>query len=179
MARFSPLMAAPLVLAGGFFLMARWGMQRQNPDELPSTLLGQPAAAVEVSALGDLPAFGQSDLADGRVKIVNFWASWCAPCRAEHPNLMRLKAEGLPIYGVNYKDKPEAATAFLQELGNPFERIGADATGRMGINWGLYGVPETFVIDGTGKVLLRFPGPLTERVLQDTIRPALAAAGRS
>ena len=101
MARFSPLMAAPLVLAGGFFLMAMWGMQRQNPDELPSTLLGQPAAAVEVSALGDLPAFGQSDLADGRVKIVNFWASWCAPCRAEHPNLMRLKAEGLPIYGVN------------------------------------------------------------------------------
>ena len=179
MARFSPLMAAPLVLAGGFFLMAMWGMQRQNPDELPSTLLGQPAAAVEVSALGDLPAFGQSDLADGRVKIVNFWASWCAPCRAEHPNLMRLKAEGLPIYGVNYKDKPEAAVAFLQELGNPFERIGADATGRMGINWGLYGVPETFVIDGTGKVLLRFPGPLTERVLQDNIRPALEAAGLS
>lgn len=171
-------MAAPLVVAGGFFLMAMWGMQRQNPDELPSALVGQSAAAVDVTALGDLPVFGQGDLADGRVKIVNFWASWCAPCRAEHPNLMKLKAEGLPIFGVNYKDKPEAALAFLQELGNPFERTGADVTGRMGINWGLYGVPETFVIDGTGKVILRFPGPLTERALEDKIRPALRAAGQ-
>lgn len=169
-------MAAPLVVAGGFFLMALWGMQRENPDALPSALVGQAAPAVEVVPLGDLPTFSAADLADGRVKIVNFWASWCAPCRAEHPNLMQLKAEGLPLYGVNYKDKPEAARRFLEELGNPFERIGADASGRMGINWGLYGVPETFVIDGEGKVLLRFPGPLTERALQDEIRPALAAA---
>lgn len=169
-------MAAPLVVAGGFFLMALWGMQRENPDALPSALVGQAAPAVEVVPLGDLPTFAAADLADGRVKIVNFWASWCAPCRAEHPNLMQLKAEGLPLYGVNYKDKPEAARRFLEELGNPFERIGADASGRMGINWGLYGVPETFVIDGEGKVLLRFPGPLTERALQDEVRPALAAA---
>lgn len=169
-------MVLPLVAAGGFFAMAFWGMKRENPDTLPSALVGQSAAAVQLTPLGDLPGFSQSDLADGKVKIVNFWASWCAPCRAEHPNLMRLRDEGLPIYGVNYKDKPEAALAFLSDLGNPFQRVGADGTGRMGIDWGLYGVPESFVIDGEGKVLLRFPGPITERALEVEIRPALAGA---
>lgn len=178
MARFSPLMVLPLVVAGGFLTMALWGMKRDNPDALPSALIGQQAAAVQLTPLGDLPGFSQADLADGKVKIVNFWASWCAPCRAEHPNLMRLREEGLPIYGVNYKDKPEAALAFLSELGNPFQRAGADESGRMGIDWGLYGVPESFVIDGEGKVLLRFPGPITERALEAEIRPALAAASR-
>lgn len=176
MAKVSPLMILPLVAAGAFFTMALWGMKRDNPDALPSTLIGQPAAAVQLVALGDLPGFTQADLADGRVKIVNFWASWCAPCRAEHANLMRLKGEGLPIYGVNYKDKLAPALAFLSELGNPFERGGADESGRMGIDWGLYGVPESFIIDGEGRVLLRFPGPITERALAAEIRPALARA---
>lgn len=169
-------MILPLVAAGGFFAMALWGMKRENPDVLPSTLIGQPAAAVQMVALGDLPVFSEADFADGRVKIVNFWASWCAPCRAEHPNLLRLKGEGLPVYGVNYKDDPEAALAFLSELGDPFERVGADDSGRMGIDWGIYGVPESFVIDGDGRVLLRFPGPITERALDAEIRPALAKA---
>jgi cytochrome c biogenesis protein CcmG/thiol:disulfide interchange protein DsbE len=176
MARVSPLMLLPLVVAGGFFAMAFWGMKRDNPDDLPSTLIGRPAADVQLTQLGTMPGFSPADLADGRVKIVNFWASWCAPCRAEHPNLVRLQSEGLPIYGVNYKDKPDAALAFLADLGNPFERIGADASGRMGIDWGLYGVPESFVIDGEGKVILRFPGPITDRALQSDIRPALAKA---
>lgn len=171
-------MILPLVAAGGFLGMALWGMKRENPGALPSALVGQPAAAVQLTALGDLPSFTQADLADGRIKIVNFWASWCAPCRAEHPKLMRLKDEGLPIYGVNYKDTPEAALAFLNELGNPFDRVGADENGRMGIDWGLYGVPESFVIDGDGKVLLRFPGPMTDRALEAEIRPALTAASQ-
>jgi cytochrome c biogenesis protein CcmG/thiol:disulfide interchange protein DsbE len=110
------------------------------------------------------------------VKLVNFWASWCAPCRVEHPKLEELAAEGLPIYGVNYKDEPDKALAFLAELGDPYAGIGADAGGRMGLDWGLYGVPETFVIDGDGTVVLRFAGPITQSVLDTTIRPAIEAA---
>lgn len=158
----------------GIFL---WGMARENPDVLPSAFVGQEAPAVDLAPLGDKSNLTDATLRDGKVKIVNFWASWCAPCRVEHPNLARLAAEGLPIYGVNYKDKPEAALRFLAELGDPFTAVGADESGRMGINWGLYGVPETFVIDGQGRVVLRFPGPLTERVIESDIRPALAKAG--
>ncbi len=165
----------PLVFAGIAALFV-WGMGRDNPDQLPSALAGKVAPAVEVVALGEGPALTDADLRDGRMKLVNFWASWCAPCRAEHPSLVKLAAEGVPIYGVNYKDTPENAAKFLAELGNPFEKMGADATGRMGLMWGLYGVPETYLIDGEGRILLRHAGPITERVVEGTIRPALAAA---
>lgn len=176
MAKFPPLMILPPVLfaaVAGMFLL---GMARENAEVLPSAFVGQEAPAVDLTPLGDISGFTGATLRDGKVKIVNFWASWCAPCRVEHPNLIRLAAEGLPIYGVNYKDKPEAALRFLAELGDPFTAVGADQSGRMGINWGLYGVPETFVIDGQGRVVLRFPGPLTERVIENDIRPALAKA---
>jgi cytochrome c biogenesis protein CcmG/thiol:disulfide interchange protein DsbE len=180
MTRVSPLLAAPLVVAlglGGLFL---WGMSRDDPGRLPSALEGRLAASVNLTPLGAGAPFTDADLKDGKVKIVNFWASWCAPCRAEHPNLQALAAEGVAILGVNYKDQPDGALAFLAELGNPFSRMGADANGRMGIDWGLYGVPESFVIDGQGRVVTRFPGPITERALKDEIRPALekAAAGQ-
>lgn len=113
---------------------------------------------------------------DGQVKLVNYWASWCAPCRAEHPNLVALADEGLPIYGINYKDDPDKALAFLAELGNPYKAVSADDTGRTAIDWGLYGVPETYVLAGDGTVILRFAGPITQRSLEDTIRPAIAEA---
>lgn len=179
MARISPLTALPLVMALGFMGLAFWGMKRPDPNELPSTLIGLEVPPVALARLGEGAPFSDATLRDGKVKIVNFWASWCAPCRAEHPNLMQLQAEGLPVYGVNYKDKSEDALAFLAELGNPYTSIGADSSGRMGIDWGIYGVPETFVIDGEGRVILRFPGPLTERAIQTDLRPALkvAAAG--
>ena len=109
-------------------------------------------------------------------KLVNFWASWCAPCRVEHPQLMALQDEGLPIYGVNYKDDADKARAFLEELGDPFEGVGADDAGRMALEWGVYGVPETFVLDGDGTVLLRFAGPITDVILEKRIRPALEQA---
>lgn len=168
-------MAPPLVfaaLAALFFL----GMQRENPDELPSAFEGKPAPAVEVVPLGDAATFGDDDLRDGTVKLVNFWASWCAPCRVEHPNLEEMAENGITIYGVNYKDKPQNALKFLDELGNPFAAMGADEAGRMGINWGVYGVPETYVIDGQGKIVLRFAGPITDRVMKAKILPAIAAA---
>ena len=176
MARVSPLMILPPVIFAGLALMFVWGMNREDPDALPSAFAGKQAPAVVVTPLADLPVFGDADLRDGKVKLVNFWASWCAPCRVEHPNLEALKAEGVTILGVNYKDKPEAALRFLADLGNPYAAIGADESGRMGIDWGLYGVPETFVIDGEGNVILRFPGPITERVLDSDIRPAMKEA---
>jgi cytochrome c biogenesis protein CcmG/thiol:disulfide interchange protein DsbE len=108
---------------------------------------------------------------------VNFWASWCAPCRAEHPILVDLAAEGIPVHGVNVRDDPAKALAFLAELGNPYATVGADRTGRAALAWGTYGVPETFVLDGAGRVVLRYAGPITREILEQTIRPGLAAAG--
>lgn len=176
MAKVSPLMALPPVIFLGLAALFFVGMQRENPDELPSALTGKEAPAVEMTQLGDEKPFSDSDLRDGTVKLVNYWASWCGPCRAEHPNLEALAEEGVVIYGVNYKDKPLNALKFLDELGSPYTKMGADESGRMALNWGVYGVPETYVIDGEGKIVLRFAGPITERVMDSTIRPAIEGA---
>lgn len=120
--------------------------------------------------------FSDETLREPGVKLVNYWASWCAPCRVEHPLLQVLADEGVPIYGINYKDDPAKALAFLQELGDPYTGLGADERGRTALDWGLYGVPETYVIDGQGRVVLRFAGPITRSVLENRIRPAIAAA---
>ena len=169
-------MAAPLVIVAGFTVLAFVGLQRENPNELPSTLEGRAAPAVEVTPLGEKKPFKDSDLRGEGVKLVNFWASWCAPCRVEHPNLEKLTQQGITIYGVNYKDKPGNALKFLNDLGDPYAAIGADEAGRMALNWGVYGVPETYVIDGNGQILLRFAGPITERAMQNQILPAIEKA---
>ena len=109
--------------------------------------------------------------------MVNVWASWCVPCRAEHPVLTRL-ARDVPVYGFNYKDKPEDAKRFLAELGDPYRRSGVDANGRAAIDWGVYGVPETFVVDGDGRIRHRHVGALTERAVAETIRPLLKSLAR-
>ena len=176
MAKLSPLMAVPLVVFAGFAALALVGLQREDPDALPSTLEGRQAPAVQVTPLGDKPGFSDGDLRSDGVKLVNYWASWCAPCRVEHPHLEGLAEDGIPIYGVNYKDKPDNALGFLDQLGDPYAAIGADEGGRMALDWGVYGVPETYVIDGQGEIVLRFAGPITERVLESTIRPAIEAA---
>jgi len=169
-------MIAPLVVFAAFAGLALVGLQREDPNALPSALAGRQAPAVAVTSLGDKPDFADDDLRSGEVSLVNYWASWCAPCRVEHPNLEELAAEGLTIYGVNYKDKPGNALGFLEELGDPYAGIGADAAGRMALDWGVYGVPETYVIDGQGEIVLRFAGPITDRVMENTIRPAIEAA---
>lgn len=176
MAKISPLMIAPPAIFAALVITFAIGMFRDDPDALPSAREGQSAPAVQVTPLGSMPEFTDADLRDGEVKLVNFWASWCAPCRVEHPNLEALAEEGLTIYGVNYKDEPGNALGFLNELGNPYASIGADSTGRMAIDWGLYGVPETYVIDGDGTVILRFAGPLTQRAIVEDLRPALEKA---
>jgi cytochrome c biogenesis protein CcmG/thiol:disulfide interchange protein DsbE len=146
-----------------------------DPNRLPSTREGQTAPTLSLSALPGKQVLTDEDLRDGEVKLVNFWASWCVPCRAEHPQLEAL-AEELPVYGINYKDAPADALAFLEELGDPFAAIGADPEARTGIDWGLYGVPETFVLAGDGTVVLRFAGPITRSVVEDTLAPAIEAA---
>ncbi|WP_143594747.1 MULTISPECIES: DsbE family thiol:disulfide interchange protein [unclassified Thioclava] len=168
-----PLMLLPPLIFAGLAGVFIWGMTREDPTQLPTAFAGKPAPPVQLEPLGDFKPFTDADLKDGKVKLVNFWASWCAPCRVEHPNLEALAEEGIPIYGVNYKDKPVKAQGFLSEMGNPFAELGADPNGKMALNWGVYGVPETFVIDGTGKVLYRFAGPLTERVIASDLRPLL------
>lgn len=171
-----PLMLAPLLVFGAFAALALVGLSRENPNELPTALAGQPAPAVQVTPLGDGPVLRDADLRGDGVKLVNYWASWCAPCRVEHPNLTRLAAEGVTIHGVNYKDKPANALGFLSELGNPYTAMGADESGRMALDWGVYGVPETYVIDGQGKIVLRFAGPITDRVMENTLLPAIEKA---
>ena len=176
MAKISPLVLAPplifAALAGLFF----GGMYRDDPDALPSTLVGQPAPAMDVTPLGAGAPPDDAALRDGEVKLVNYWASWCAPCRIEHPQLLLLQSEGIDVFGINYKDDARKALAFLDELGDPYDSIGADKAGRTALNWGVYGVPETFVVDGEGKVILRFAGPITESILEKRIRPAIRAA---
>ena len=175
MAKVSPLMIAPPLIFGAFVLLAAFGMMRENKEELPTALAGRDAPPVDLVQLGDKPLWSDETLGDGEIKLVNFWASWCAPCRVEHPNLEALKEEGITILGANYKDDPGNALAFLQELGDPYEAVGASAR-NMNIDWGVYGVPETFLIDGEGKVILRIAGPLTQRELTNRLHPAMEAA---
>ena len=147
-----------------------------DPRALPSTREGGSVPALTLAEFRGDPPFSVEDLAKGDVVLVNFWASWCAPCRVEHPHLTALAEEGIVIYGVNYKDQPGNALKFLDELGDPYTAIGSDQTGRMALDWGLYGVPETYVIDADGRVVLRFPGPITQRVMDSQIRPAIERA---
>jgi cytochrome c biogenesis protein CcmG, thiol:disulfide interchange protein DsbE len=161
-----------------FAALAYVGLRQESPDELPSALVGRPAPALgQVVPLGAGPVPTDADLRAPGVKLVNFWASWCGPCRAEHPVLSALAGEGLPVIGINYKDEPEAAREFLRDLGDPYASLGADRDGRTALDWGIYGVPETFVVAPDGTVLLRFPGPLDPVAVEKRIRPAIAAAG--
>ncbi|WP_176438526.1 DsbE family thiol:disulfide interchange protein [Actibacterium lipolyticum] len=161
-----------LGLAALFFV----GMWRDDPDGLPSTRVGQAAPALTVTQLGEGAPFDNAALNAPGVKLVNFWASWCAPCRAEHASLETMQNEGVVIYGINYKDEPANALGFLEELGNPYAAIAADGEGRTALEWGVYGVPETYVIDGNGKIVLRFAGPITQQILNNRIRPAIESA---
>jgi cytochrome c biogenesis protein CcmG/thiol:disulfide interchange protein DsbE len=176
MAKVSPLILLPPLLFAGLAALFFFGMYREDPDALPSARAGQPAPPVQLTQLGPGAPFTDAVLREPGVKLVNYWASWCAPCRAEHPILEDLADEGVPIYGINYKDDADKALAFLDELGDPYAALGADATGRTALDWGLYGVPETYVIDGEGTVVLRFAGPLTRAILEERIRPALEEA---
>jgi cytochrome c biogenesis protein CcmG/thiol:disulfide interchange protein DsbE len=156
----------------GFYLH-QIGTGGKNIRDVPSALIDKPAPAFDLPPIeGRDNGFASADL-EGKVSLVNVFASWCAPCRVEHPILMKLAAEGIPIYGINYKDKPEDALRFLAELGDPYKRVGADGTGRTSIDWGVYGYPETFIVDRTGRIRYKHIGPIMPQHLAETIRPIL------
>jgi cytochrome c biogenesis protein CcmG/thiol:disulfide interchange protein DsbE len=166
-----------LVLAGYFALALR---PDHDPHELPSAMLDKPAPAFALAGLKDGSGLDRAALGDGQVTIVNFFASWCVPCRAEHPLLMGLGERlNVPLYGIAYKDKPSDAAHYLDQLGDPYKRIGLDEAGRVGIDFGVYGVPETYVIDKTGRIRLRFVGPLTAEALNKELLPLIKELGRS
>ena len=158
------------LLAIGFY-----GGLATDTNVLPSPLIDKPAPDFALPPLvaGDGSGFSTADLS-GKVSLVNVFASWCVPCRAEHPVLNALsRSRRVPIYGINYKDKREAARAWVAELGNPYTRIGAD-DGRVGIEWGVYGVPETFVVDRDARIRYKQVGPLTQDDLDRKIMPLIA-----
>lgn len=168
-----PLFVLPAVmfaLIAGFFGWAL--LSDRDPSTLPSQLIDKPPPAMTLAPLLDgVPGLDTSQL-KGQVVLVNIFASWCPPCQVEHPVLLRLsKEKKATIYGINYKDKPEDAKAWLARLGNPYQRLGVDANGRAAIDWGSYGVPETYVIDRNGRVRYRQVGPITDQVWHDTVGP--------
>jgi cytochrome c biogenesis protein CcmG/thiol:disulfide interchange protein DsbE len=173
------LYALPLLLFAvvvGYFLI---GLGR-DPATLPSALIDKPAPDFALPPLGDGPGLATADL-EGRVTLVNFFASWCVPCRSEHPMLMRI-GKSAHLVGIAYKDKPEDSRRFLGELGNPYARVAVDRDGRTAIDFGVYGVPETYVVDRSGKIRLRFVGPLTQKAWDEEVAPLVrrlsAAAAR-
>jgi len=149
----------------------------RNPSEIPSQRLDDPAPALVLGPVpgAEVPGIAADSLSGGQVTVLNFWASWCAPCRIEHPALMALSEQpGLQIVGVDYKDNAAKAVDFLAELGNPFDLIGFDAKGRSGIDWGITGVPETFIVDREGIVRYRHVGPIDDTILQERMLPLIA-----
>ena len=175
---------APLAIFTALAGMFYYALQTGDPSKLPSALLGKPAPQLTLEALPGLVARGQSvpglaagDLTQGRVSVVNFWASWCAPCIQEHPVLVELKRRtDVDLFGINYKDQTEAARRFLGRYGNPFTAVGVDGNGRAAIDWGVYGMPETFVVDGQGRIVYKHVGPISERDLDAKLIPAIEAA---
>lgn len=168
-------MIIPLLGAAAVLVVLMLGLQREDARTLPSALIGQPVPDFELSGLGEAPGLAAADLKGGGVKLINIWASWCGPCRVEHDKLMALAAEGVVIHGINYKDKRDNAEAFLAELGSPYTRIGRDENGRTGIEFGVYGVPETFVIDDAGKIRYKLVGPILDGNI-DKLRQAIRDA---
>lgn len=176
MAKVSPLMLAPPIIFAAFVAMAAFGMLRDDPSRLPSTMIGKPAPAITSDALADYPPVTPEAMATGQVTLVNFWATWCPPCRAEHPNLLRMASEGMPIIGVNFKDTEGLAVSYLDEDGNPFGAVAYDPQGRTAIDWGVTAPPETFILDAEGTVLFRFAGPLVGSDYEQRFLPALQDA---
>ncbi|MGD9785726.1 MAG: DsbE family thiol:disulfide interchange protein [Hyphomicrobiaceae bacterium] len=176
-----------LVPVGMFLALSvlfAFALMSGDPSKLPSALIGKPVpqtafARIEglTSGGADVPGFSSVDLGKGEVSVVNFWASWCVPCVQEHPVLVELaRRTGVPVFGVNYKDQPEAARRFIGRYGNPYKAVGADANGRGAIEWGVYGMPETFVIDGAGRIAYKHVGPISPQSLVEKILPAIEKA---
>lgn len=176
--------AIPVLIVGLLGVLFAVALRSGDPSRLPSALIGKAAPqfampAVEGVSRGGsaIPGFSTADLATGEPTVVTVWASWCPPCVQEQPTLVDFKARNkVRLYGINYKDEPAAAARFLARLGNPFDAIGADRSGRVGIDWGVYGVPETYVVDGRGQIVFKLVGPVSAEALKQQILPAIERA---
>ena len=176
---FSKVMFIPL--GGAFFLALLIFSFVQKPFErqaIPSPLLYRQSPDFSLVPLlsteETVPLLERKNLQQGKVSVVNFFASWCPPCRLEHPSLLKLSEDKeIAIFGINYKDDPENALKFLKEYKNPFERLGGDPKGRGGLEWGIYGIPETFIVRGDGLIMYKHVGPITPEILQAVILPII------
>jgi len=175
MSRFAIPLAVFLVILA--FLFVGLGL---NPREVPSPLIGKPAPAFQLAQLHTPErSFTDKDML-GQVWLLNVWASWCISCRDEHPLLVELsKTKAVPVVGLNYKDKPDEAKAWLKQFGDPYQLSITDLNGRVGIDYGVYGVPETFLIDKAGVVRYKHIGPITPDALQTKILPLVKALQKS
>lgn len=154
-------------------------METTTPDTanlVPNALAGKPAPETILPVLGQKGEFNPKDFA-GRVTLVNFWGSWCPPCRDEHPTLLEIsKDKRFDLVGINYKDKQENAMRFLENFGNPFKLVGFDPNGRAAIDWGVYGPPETFILDKKGTIIYKHIGPLTPQIFEQEALPQIEKA---
>lgn len=165
------MVALPLAVFVALALVLGWGLTR-NADDIPSALIGKPLPEFNLSPVkGRTLGLSSADLR-GQVSLLNVFASWCVPCRQEHPLFMQIAQEGkVPLYGLNYKDQAQDVEKWLNTLGDPYTRTGADLDGRVAIDWGVYGVPETFVIGADGRIAYKHIGPVTRETLDKTILP--------
>lgn len=171
------LFAIPLIAVLALFALFATQLGRDT-KLVPSVMIDRPVPEFELAGLQNWPqpGFNTGDLTGG-VAVVNVFASWCVPCRDEHEFLVQLAAqEDVTLYGINQKDQPDQAISFLQELGNPYDAIGADSNGRISIEWGVYGVPETFVVDATGTITYKHIGPISAQSYAESLIPAIRAA---
>ena len=170
--------ALPVILFAALAFLF-WRGLSGNPGEIPSVLIGKPVPEVSLPAIEGLgvPAFDTASLKAGGVTVINVWASWCGPCRIEHPLLEELsKRTDIRLVGINYKDDPENARRFLGTLGQPYAAIVSDENGRAAVDWGVYGVPETFIVDGQGMIRYKWIGPLTAEALKGKLSEEIEKA---
>ena len=162
-----------LIVFGAIGILLAYGLGL-DPKRIPSPLIGRLVPTFELPPVKGRTLGLSSENLKGEVSLVNVFASWCAACLVEHPLFMRLKQDNaVPIHGLNYKDAPDDAAAWLARYGDPYTRTGADRDGRVGIDWGVYGVPETFVIDRDGRIAYKFIGPLSDKDVNETLLPLL------
>jgi cytochrome c biogenesis protein CcmG, thiol:disulfide interchange protein DsbE len=153
-----------------------------DPSKLPSALIGKSAPALMLAGLDGGPGLADADLRAGHVSVVNVFGSWCEPCHDEHPRLMtlaadpELNAKGVVLYGVAQKDSAENVRRFLGAKGDPYAKVGLDPSGRVGIDWGVYGVPETYVVRGDGTIAYKYVGPITADALETVVKPQILKA---
>ncbi len=177
------LLLVPLAVFLGIAGLFMMRLGAGDPSRIPSALIGHPAPQTDLPPVGgltrdaaDVPGFDAATF-KGKVTLVNVWASWCVPCHDEAPLLLTLaQDQRFRVVGINYKDEPDNARRFLGRYGNPFAAVGADANGRASIEWGVYGVPETFVVDVQGRIAFKLVGPITPDNLATTLKPALEKA---